>query len=136
MKKNNRVFLFIYLPLIIHWLTIFVLTSLPSDQLPSVEVSDKVNHFLAFFVLGFFLNLALKYQNKFPTLKRNVILITILIASFYGLLDELHQLLVPGRSAEVLDWIADFVGAVTGSLLAEFIYNRYNIFLNNLLGTS
>jgi VanZ family protein len=113
-----------------------VLTSLPSDQLPSVEVSDKVNHFLAFFVLGFFLNLALKYQNKFPTLKRNVILITILIASFYGLLDELHQLLVPGRSAEVLDWIADFVGAVTGSLLAEFIYNRYNIFLNNLLGTS
>lgn len=133
MKNNKRVFVFIYLPLIIHWITIFILTSLPSDRLPSLEVGDKLNHFLAFFVLGFFLNLTLKYQTKFQSLKRNVLLITIIIAAGYGLLDELHQLLVPGRSAEVLDWVADFIGALTGSLLAEFIYKRYYLFLNNFL---
>lgn len=133
MKKINRVFLFIYLPLIIHWVTIFILTSLPSDKLPSVEVSDKINHFLAFFVLGFFLNLTLKYQTKFPELKKNILLITVIIAAGYGLLDELHQLLVPGRSAEVLDWIADFIGAFSGCFLAEFIYKRYFVALNNFL---
>ncbi|MEP0860437.1 MAG: VanZ family protein [Ignavibacterium sp.] len=133
MKTNPRIFVFIYLPLIIHWLTIFILTSLPSDQLPSVEIGDKVNHFLAFFVLGFFLNLTLKYQTKFPSLKRNILLITIIIAAGYGLLDELHQLFVPGRSAEVLDWVADFVGAISGSFLAEFLYRRFYIFINNFL---
>ncbi|MEJ5262977.1 MAG: VanZ family protein [Ignavibacterium sp.] len=133
MKKINRVFVFIYLPLIIHWVTIFILTSLPSESLPSVEISDKLNHFLAFFVLGFFLNLTLKYQTKFPALKKNILLITVIIASGYGLLDELHQLLVPGRSAEVLDWIADFIGAISGSLLAEAIYRKYFVVLNHFL---
>lgn len=133
MKTNNRIFIFIYLPLIIHWLTILILTSLPSDQVPSVEIGDKVNHFLAFFVLGFFLNLALKYQNKYPLPKKNILLYTVIIAAFYGLLDELHQLFVPGRSAEVLDWIADFLGAITGSFLAEYLYRRFNLLLNNFL---
>lgn len=133
MKKINRVFVFIYLPLIIHWVSIFILTSLPSESLPSVEISDKLNHFLAFFVLGFFLNLTLKYQTKFPNLKKNILLITIIIASGYGLLDELHQLFVPGRSAELLDWVADFIGAISGSLLAEVIYRKYSVILNHFL---
>ncbi|MGQ9798958.1 MAG: VanZ family protein [Ignavibacterium sp.] len=133
MKKINRVFLFIYLPLIIHWVTIFILTSLPSNRLPSVEISDKLNHFLAFFVLGFFLNLTLKYQTKFPELKKNIFLITIIITSGYGLLDELHQLFVPGRSAEVLDWLADLIGGVSGNFLAEFIYRKFFVALNNFL---
>ncbi len=133
MKNNSRVIVFIYLPLIIHWVSILILTSLPSDQLPSVEVGDKINHFLAFFVLGFFLNLTLKYQKRFPFLKKNILLTTIIIAAAYGLLDELHQLFVPGRSAEVFDWIADFIGGIAGSSLAEYIYRRFNIALNNFL---
>lgn len=133
MKKINRVFLFIYLPLIIHWVTIFILTSLPSNKLPSAEVSDKINHFLAFFVLGFFLNLTLKYQTKFSKLKKNILLITVIIAAGYGLLDELHQLFIPGRSAEVLDWLADFIGAISGNFLAELIYRRNFHALNNFL---
>jgi len=133
LKTNNRVFIFIYLPLIIHWITILILTSLPSDQVPSVEIGDKVNHYIAFFVLGFFLNLTLKYQNRYPVLKKNILLTTIIIAAGYGLLDELHQLFVPGRSAEVLDWIADFIGAISGSILAEYIYRRFNLAINNFL---
>lgn len=133
MKTNSRVFVFIYLPLIIHWITIFILTSLPSDQLPSVEISDKINHFLAFFVLGFFLNLTLKYQNKFPSYKESALILSLIIASLYGLMDELHQLLVPGRSAEVLDWVADFIGAFTGNFLAEFIYRKFYTQLNKFL---
>ena len=38
-----------------------------------------------------------------------------------GALDELHQSLVPGRSAELGDWLADAVGVALGS----FAFSRY-----------
>lgn len=34
-----------------------------------------------------------------------------LFASFYGITDEFHQWFVPGRTADVNDWIADTIGA-------------------------
>ena len=34
------------------------------------------------------------------------------VAAFYGITDELHQMFVPGRSADVLDFLADAAGAV------------------------
>ncbi|MDT8388607.1 MAG: VanZ family protein [Thiogranum sp.] len=43
--------------------------------------------------------------------------ISALIASLYGISDELHQALVPGRSSDVLDWLAD----TTGALLAVIV---------------
>ena len=45
--------------------------------------------------------------------------ISVLLASLYGLSDEIHQYFVPGRSSEALDWLADTVGALIAvSLLA------------------
>lgn len=38
---------------------------------------------------------------------------SVLIASLYGLLIELVQLSVPGRSADPLDWLLDTLGAIT-----------------------
>jgi VanZ family protein len=38
-----------------------------------------------------------------------------LIAAVYGVLDEYHQLLVPGRSFEILDMAANAIGAVLAS---------------------
>jgi len=38
-----------------------------------------------------------------------------LMASAYGVLDEWHQLLVPGRSFEILDMAADTAGALLAS---------------------
>jgi VanZ family protein len=38
-------------------------------------------------------------------------LITIAFCSLYALSDEWHQSFVPGRSSDVLDWIADTLGA-------------------------
>jgi VanZ family protein len=34
--------------------------------------------------------------------------------SLLAALDELHQLFIPGRDAEVSDWLADTVGATAG----------------------
>ncbi len=35
-------------------------------------------------------------------------------AAVYGITDEFHQWFVPGRTADVNDWVADCTGAATG----------------------
>jgi VanZ family protein len=123
--KNNfnlKVLFLINLPLLVHWLTIFTLTSLPSESLPSVSLGDKIEHLIAYLVLGFFLYFNILFQNNWSLLKRNIFLSAFLIALLYGAFDELHQLLIPGRSAEFIDWIADVTGAIIGVTLAHTFY--------------
>lgn len=123
--KNNfnlKVLFLINLPLLVHWLTIFTLTSLPAESLPSVSLGDKIEHLIAYLVLGFFLYFNILFQNNWSLLKRNIFLSAFLIALLYGAFDELHQLLIPGRSAEFIDWIADVTGAIIGVTLAHTFY--------------
>lgn len=87
----------------------------------TLDVSDKIEHFGAYGLLSVFLYLNLYFQNKFEILKKFPGTFTILIASIYGLLDELHQLLVPGRSADVLDWLADFSGSILAVLIIRYL---------------
>lgn len=121
--EKRKVWL-VYIPLIIYWLVLFVATSLPVERLPSVGFSDKINHFLAYFVLAVLVNLTLIYQRKSKFLFEKAQIATIVICLFYGAVDELHQLLVPGRFAETWDWVADAWGAFTGVLLVYFLVNR------------
>lgn len=116
-NKNPKYFF--YIPLVFYWILIIVLTSLPSNSLPKVALSDKVNHFLAYFGLAVLLGGTLFHQRKFNFLSSNYILATIIIASFYGLVDEIHQLFIPGRYCELYDWLANFVGVIAGTF---FIY--------------
>jgi VanZ family protein len=103
---------------------LFTATTLPAQRLPSVGFTDKVNHFIAYFILAVLLNLTLIYQRKSRLLFEKAPIATVIICLFYGAVDELHQLLVPGRSAETLDWVADASGAFTGVLIVYFLINR------------
>ncbi|BDU72092.1 VanZ family protein [Mesoterricola silvestris] len=51
-----------------------------------------------------------------PTYRRHLAIF--LLASAYGLSDEVHQIFVAGRDASVLDWAADSAGAVAGLALS------------------
>lgn len=116
--ERNKVVL-VYLPLVIYWILLFTLTSLPTNSVPSVGVNDKVEHFAAYFVLSFLLYFTLIFQQKSITLKKNAFLFTILFVILYGVLDEVHQLLIPGRSCEFLDFFADVFGGVLGMILMK-----------------
>ena len=123
--KKRKIWL-VYLPLTLYWLALFIGTSIPVDQLPSISISDKIIHLVAYFLLAILLNLTLIYQRKSRLLFRKAPIAIIFIASIYGALDEIHQLYVPGRSAEVLDWTADAIGASLGVLLVTFLIKKLN----------
>jgi len=114
----------VYIPLIIYWVILFTATSLPVERLPSIGFTDKINHFVAYFILAVLLNLTLIYQRKSQLLFEKAPIATIVICLFYGALDEVHQLFVPGRSAEILDWVADALGTTAAVLLIYFLLNR------------
>jgi len=125
--EKRKVYL-VYLPLILYWILLFIATSLPTAYLPSVAVSDKIKHFSAFFGLSVLLSLTLLYQNKVVLFKKYFLSVALIISSFYGLLDEIHQGFIPGRNNEFLDWVADSLGAAAGVLLVSYLLKKYKYF--------
>ena len=121
--KKRKIWL-VYIPLTIYWAILFIATSIPVERLPSIGFTDKINHFIAYFILAVLVNLTLIYQRKSRFLFEKAPVATIVICLFYGAVDELHQLLVPGRSAETLDWIADALGTILGVLVIYFLITK------------
>jgi VanZ family protein len=111
----------VYVPLTIYWLILFIATTTPVERLPSIGFTDKINHFIAYFILAVLVNLTLIYQRKFRFLFEKASIATIIICLFYGALDEVHQMFVPGRFAETLDWVADASGTSLGVLVIYFL---------------
>jgi len=120
---------FVYIPLIIYWLFLLTMTSLPGKDLPDLHISDKLEHFSAYMVLTIFLTFTLLLQNKFRFLKKHAYLLTFLLVALYGALDELHQLFIPGRSCDIMDWTADVSAACFGVFIVYFIVKgvRYGL---------
>ena len=117
-EKRTQVLL---VPLVFYWLFIFIGTSLPSDELSTIlEVGDKIKHFIAYFILAVLLGLNLHFQDRWQSVSINYLVYTFIICTFYGVLDELHQIFVPNRSAEFYDWLADLFGSTMGIILVYF----------------
>ena len=121
--ERNKVVL-VYLPLVFYWILLFTLTSLPTQSVPAVGVSDKVEHFLAYFGLSFLLYMALLFQKKSKFFKKYALRITLSISFIYGIIDEVHQLLIPGRSCELNDFIADLLGAIFGLIVIKILLTK------------
>lgn len=115
----------IYWLLGIYWTILLVLTSLPGNDLPDISVGDKFEHFFAFCGLAVLLNLSLLVQEKYKKLKKYSSSFTLFIVGFYAGLDEFHQLFIPGRDCEFLDWIADFTGALAGVFIMMLILKHF-----------
>lgn len=51
-------------------------------------------------------------------------MLTFALASAYGVIDEIHQSFVPGRTCTLPDWIADTIGAFLGAVLVLFLVKK------------
>lgn len=72
--------------------------------------ADKVGHAAAYAVLGALLTLA-----------TGRVCLAVVIATLFGVSDEIHQYFVPGRAADVFDVVADGVGALVGAVSVAFL---------------
>ena len=92
---------------------IFISSSVPGDSLPSPGLPhlDKVAHAAGYAVLAWLLARAMGAAT------RTGLIAATLIATLWGVTDEVHQTFVPGRDPDVRDAIADTLGALCGALV-------------------
>jgi len=75
-------------------------------------------HFAAYGIMGILFYRAyqtLPFRHRYQML----MLLSVVSASLYGISDEIHQHFVPYRDADILDVIADFLGAACGVYLYQ-----------------
>ena len=102
----------LWTPVVVYMAAIFVVSGQSDPSIPA-GVSDKSLHVLAYLGLAVLVFRAL--AGRLParvTWRAAAAALTISIG--YGITDELHQLYVPGRSADVADLFADAIGATLG----------------------
>ena len=117
-QKSNLNLYFV----IVWWSMIWILSSIPSADLPQVSVVswDKLAHFGIYFVLGNLLNRWMKEKN-YSLGKRSLIVLGVLITA---LLDELHQRYILGRNVCVYDFLAKAAGVLGAWVVGLFNYGQ------------
>ena len=93
------------------WITAALMTHLPPDSVPGFETSDKVLHFLGYFVLTGVFELVL-WSYGHPRWRRFIIAIVVMI--LYAIADESSQQLV-NRDTAFGDWMANVLGVLTAA---------------------
>jgi len=85
-----------------------------------VDVSP-IGHFVEYFIFGVLLLNALRFHMPLS----RAVLLAIIIGSTYGITDEFHQLFVPERSCDPMDWLVDTIAIALGAALCHLaIKNR------------
>tara|TARA_B000000441_G_C21618716_1_gene276177 strand:+ start:177 stop:521 length:345 start_codon:yes stop_codon:yes gene_type:complete len=104
---------------------VFVLTFLlisysaftPSETTEPILYLDKIFHFLAFLILTFLLDISLREPISYY--KYSILFLIAFAASI-----EFIQYFLPYRSAEIIDFLSDFLGILVYLYFAPKIYVR------------
>lgn len=101
---------------------IFYLSHQPSLPVPALfQHQDKLFHATAYGILAFF---ALGYFKCVIQPVNNAMLVAFIFCALYGISDEWHQSFIEGRQADVLDWLADCVGAMLVISVMSFFLRK------------
>ena len=103
---------------------ILTLTSIPAPEFAPVGAfafpgADKLVHAVLYGVLG-----ALLARAVGATAPRRALGRVLLGVVLFAVVDEWHQRFIPGRSAEMLDIVADLSGAGAGFAAATYLLRR------------
>lgn len=91
---------------------------------PAIVNFDKVAHFAIYGLLA-----TLVARNGFVPRRAWVPIVAV---SLFGLSDEWHQSFTPGRSVEIVDWVADTLGAIV-AVGAYACWPAYRLMLERTL---
>lgn len=112
------------LPAIAWCLFIFTVSSIPSSRIPAlIEYTDKLVHAGVFGMLCWLLHVAFYFQPN-DSIRKWSKVIALVATMLYGAVDEYHQMFTPGRSTELLDFMADTTGGII-YLLLNYYFDFY-----------
>lgn len=116
-KKN----FWLWLPPLVWMSVIFRASSISSypEHITGPEWPGRVAHLGEYGILSLLYLIALRGTSQLNKLQ--LFLISIVLTTLYGISDEIHQLYVPGRSAEAFDILLNFMGAVGGAVLFSIV---------------
>lgn len=101
-----------WLPAVLYMILIFYLSSYPAPppaKAMPIYFDIKLIHIIEYGVLSALIFFALNRTTKISLTWQ--IIYSITLTYMYGLTDEFHQIFVIGRSASLIDTIANFIGA-------------------------
>ena len=120
MKIKFRILLIIWI------IVILTLSSIPDLRIiPPWHFTwkDKISHFIEYGIFALLFLLMVKQENRI-TNHRKSFLAVLTFGLLLAIVDELHQLFIPGRSTDALDIVADSFGIVMVSFIFYLINNH------------
>lgn len=125
MRLNNNIKYWV--PVFLYAGLIFYVSSIPGSDVPSIGIDLSPIHIPEFYILSYLLFRALRRNGTNKPLTSAILAIG--ISTIYGMLDEIHQLFVPGRIFSVYDIFLNLIG----SLIILFnLYGRTRFLKNKL----
>lgn len=117
---NKRIYKVAFFALVFVLMITPVLPDKFESMMSFLRLNDKMQHFIVFFILSFLLNRASS------TIHHRIRNVLALLA--FGIFIEIMQYLIPGRSADFFDFVADAVGiAAFQFLFSVYLYFRRKI---------
>jgi VanZ family protein len=107
-------------PVALYALAIFVESSISHVPAFPSGFTDKDGHGLLYAGLAVIV-LRAASGARWDGLTYRTAAAAVAFAAIYGITDEFHQWFVPGRTADVYDWIADCTGAIAGVVLVLLV---------------
>jgi VanZ family protein len=98
-------------PAIIASIAIFIVSQMSHPPMINfgIEWNDKLLHLMAYFIYG--LSLIVLFLGGFNNIQvKKAIWFVLIFGALFAISDEIHQSFVPGRDADIFDWLADCIG--------------------------
>lgn len=115
-----------FIPGIVWFVVVLILICLPKEDIPHVNrwflkvFIDKWVHAIMFGLMAWlFMNPIRKASTVHAPLKQQFFLRILIITIAWSYVTECIQLFVPGRSYDLLDWLADSSGAVIAFMVCK-----------------
>jgi len=110
--------------LILIGVEIYWFSSIPGSGIETggISLMPIAYHFIVFFLFALFLFSTINHNKK---IKPKLVIFILILSLLYAVLDEIHQIFVPGRSSNLKDVLTDSAGIFSSTLLYLYI-NKTN----------
>lgn len=107
-------------------LLIFIGSSIPAKYIPTHKIFtyDKLIHLTLFLIFGVLVYRAVRPNREGESFRWVRVFFSISVVILYGVLDEIHQGSVPGRTLDIWDAAADSLGGILAAIIVYINHRR------------